>query len=113
MPTYARKETPKRARRATNISCTTTESKLLSSTSNLFAIVEQIKQQQNNDLELMKIRKGVEEGKNKEFTIQNEVLWHGNRLYVPNITTLKKEFLKEAHNSTLVLTPEVQRCIIT
>ena len=52
----------------------------------------------------MKIRKGVQEGKNKELTIQNEVLWHGNRLCVPNITTLKKE-LKEAHNSTLVTHP--------
>ena len=53
----------------------------------------------------MKIRKGVEEGKNKEFSIQNEVLWHGNRLCVPHITTLKKELLKEAHNSALATHP--------
>ena len=53
----------------------------------------------------MKIRKGVEEEKNKEFTIQNEVLWHGNRVCVPNITSLKKELLKEAHNSALTAHP--------
>jgi len=69
-------------------------------------LVKQIKQQQRDDPELMKIRKGVEEGTNKEFTIQNEVLWHGNRLCVPNITTLKeKELLKQAHNSTLTTHP--------
>ena len=53
----------------------------------------------------MKIRSGVEEEKNKEFTIQNEVLWHGTRLCAPNITALKKELLKEAHNSTLAIHP--------
>ena len=53
----------------------------------------------------MKIRKGVEEGKNKEFSIQNEMLWHGNSLCVPNITALKKELLKEAHNSALTTHP--------
>jgi len=53
----------------------------------------------------MKIRKGVEEGKNKEFSIQNKVLWHGNRLCVPNITALKKELLKQTHNFTLATCP--------
>jgi len=53
----------------------------------------------------MKIRIGVEEGKNKEFSIQNEVLWHGNRLCIPNITILKRELLKEAHNATLATHP--------
>jgi len=53
----------------------------------------------------MKIRKGVEEGKNKEFSIQNEVLWYGNGLCVPNAIALKRESLKEAHNSTLVAHP--------
>jgi len=49
----------------------------------------------------MKIRKGVQEGKNKELTIQNEVLWHGNRLCVLKITALKKGLLRDVHNSTL------------
>jgi len=52
----------------------------------------------------MKIRKGIEEGRNKEFLVQNEVLSHGNRLCAPNITA-PKELLKEAHNSTLVVHP--------
>jgi len=68
-------------------------------------LVEQIKQQQKDDPKLLKIRKGVEEGKSKEIFIQNLVLWHRNRLCIPNITTLKKELLKEAHNSTLATHP--------
>jgi len=68
-------------------------------------LIETIKQQQKDDPELMKIKKGMEEGKNKVFSIQNEVLWYGNRLCVPNITGLKKELLKEAHNSTLAVHP--------
>ena len=68
-------------------------------------LVERIKQHQKDDPELMKIRNGVEERRNKEFLIQNEVLLHGNRLCVPNITTLMKELLAEAHNSTLTTHP--------
>jgi len=51
----------------------------------------------------MKIKKGMEEGKNKVFSIKNEVLWYGDRLCVPNVTALKKELLKKAHSSTLVV----------
>jgi len=76
-------------------------------------LVDRIKQQQKDDPELMKIRNGVEEGRNKEFLVQNEVLWHGNRLCVPNITAPKKELLAEEHNSTLTLTLEVQRCTMS
>ena len=68
-------------------------------------LVDRIKQQQKDDPKLMTIRKGVEEGRNKEFLVQNEVLWHGNILCVPNITALKKELLAEAHNSTLTTHP--------
>ena len=49
----------------------------------------------------MKIWKVAEEGKIKEFLIQNDVLWYGNRFYVTNILDLKKESLKEARNSAL------------
>jgi len=69
------------------------------------SLVDRIKQQQKDYPELMKIRKGVEEGKNKEFSIQNEVLWYGNRLCVPNVIALKTDLLKEAHNSTLAAHP--------
>jgi len=68
-------------------------------------LIEQIKQHHKDDPELMRIRKGVEEGRNKELSIQNEVLWHESRLCVPNVTALKKELLKEAHNSTLITHP--------
>ena len=69
------------------------------------SLIEQIKQYQKDDPKVMRIRKDVEEGRNKEFSIQNEALWHGNRLHVPNITALKKELLKEAHNSTVTTHP--------
>jgi len=45
----------------------------------------------------MKIWKGVREGTIKEFYTQNNVLWYGNILYVPNELDLKKELSKEAH----------------
>ena len=54
---------------------------------------------------LMKTRKGVEEGRIKEFEIQNDLLWYGNRLCVPNVLDLKNELLKEAYNSALTTHP--------
>ena len=54
-------------------------------------MVEQIKKNQKGDPKLKKIRKGVAEGRNKEFSIQNEVFWDESRLCVPNIIALKKE----------------------
>jgi len=53
----------------------------------------------------MRIRKGVLEGRIKEFLIQNDVLWYGNRFCVPNVLDLKKEPLKEAHNLALTTYP--------
>ena len=53
----------------------------------------------------MKIRKGAEEGRIKELQIQNDVLWYRNRLCVPNVLDIKKELLKEAHNSAFITHP--------
>jgi len=67
--------------------------------------VEKIKLQQNEDPELMKIQKGVKEGRNKDFTLREDVLWYRNRLCVPNALNSRKELLKEAHDSTLTTYP--------
>jgi len=39
---------------------------------------EKIKLQQKEDLELMKIKKDVEEGRNKDFALREDVLWYHN-----------------------------------
>jgi len=53
----------------------------------------------------MKIKKGVEEARNKDFALREDVQWYHNRLCVPNAVNLRKELLKEAHNSTLTTHP--------
>jgi len=68
-------------------------------------LIEQIKQHQKENPEIIKIRKGVEEGRIKEFQIQKHVLWYKNRLCVPNVLGLKKELFRETHNSALTTHP--------
>ena len=49
--------------------------------------------------------KKVEEGSIQDFAIKNGVLRFRNRLYVPNDSGLKKELLKESHDSRLTIHP--------
>ena len=49
--------------------------------------------------------KKVGEGSIQDFAIKNRVLRFRNRLYVPNDSGLKKELLKESHDSTLTTHP--------
>jgi len=53
------------------------------------------------DLDLMKIRKRVREGKIKELSIEEDVLWYRNPLCVLNTSILRKKLPKEAYNSML------------
>jgi len=53
----------------------------------------------------MKIKKSIEEGKSKDFALHGDMLWYYNRLCVPNVPNLRKELLKEAHDSTLTTHP--------
>ena len=64
------------------------------------SIVDNIKKHQQDDLGLAKLIKKVEEGFNQNFLLKDGVLWFQNRLCVPNNLELKKELLKEAHDST-------------
>ena len=69
------------------------------------SIVERIKEGQQDDLELRKTIKKVEEGSVQDFTIKDGILKFRNRLRVPNHPEMKKELLKESHDSVLTTHP--------
>ena len=64
-------------------------------------LVEQVKQHQKEDHELMTIKKGVVEGTIEEFLMQDDVLWCKNTSCVPSMLDLNRKLLKEAYNSAL------------
>ena len=68
-------------------------------------IVDKIKEGQQDEPELVKIIKKVEEGSIQDFPVKDEVLKFRNRLCVPNDFELKKELLKESHDSALTTHP--------
>ena len=68
-------------------------------------MVDRIKERQKDDPELMKFLKKVEEGKGQHFLLKDGVLMFRNQLCVPNIPELRRELLKDSHNSTLVTQP--------
>ena len=67
--------------------------------------MDQIKEGQQKDSELMKLSQKVEEGSAPEFTLKDGVLRFKGRLCVPSINKLKEELLKESHESTLSAHP--------
>jgi len=68
-------------------------------------VVDRIKERQKDDPKLVKLIKKAEEGTSQYFLLKDGVLWFRNRLCVPNILELKRELLKESHDSTLVTHP--------
>jgi len=69
------------------------------------SLVERIKQRQQDDVELRKMMKKVKEGSVPEFTTKKGILKFRNRLCVPNNSELRKELLKESHDSMLTTHP--------
>ena len=65
------------------------------------SIVDKIKEGQQDDPELVKLSKKVEEGTTQDFTVKEGVLRFKDHLCVPNNAELRKELLKESHDSTL------------
>jgi len=63
------------------------------------AIVDKIKASQQDDPELVKIIRKVEEGTTPDFIVRDGVLKFRNHLCVPSHPELKKELLKESHDS--------------
>ena len=68
-------------------------------------IVDKIKESQQDDPELVKTIQKVEEGTTPDFTVQDGILKFRNRLCVPSHPALKKELLKESHDSTFSTHP--------
>ena len=67
--------------------------------------MDKIKEGQRDDLELKKIIKKVEGGSIQAFAVKDGVLKFMTRLCVPNDSKLKKELLKESHDSALTTNP--------
>jgi len=69
------------------------------------SIVDKIEEGQQKDPELVKLSQKVEEGSTPDFTLKEGVLRYRGRLCVPKIDELRKEWLKESHESTLLIHP--------
>ena len=69
------------------------------------SIVDKIKEGQRNNPELVKLSKRVEEGSIQDFTVKEGVLRVRDHLCVPKNAELRKELLKESHDSTLSTHP--------
>ena len=64
------------------------------------------KEKQDRDEELQKIKEGMQEGKHQDFRVDDqEVLYLGTRLCVPNDVELRKQLMNEAHNIPYALHP--------
>ena len=73
----------------------------LTITSTMFA---NIKEKQDRDPELQRIRKGLQEGKYPSFHLDDQgILLFGSRLCVPDDSELRKQILTEAHGTPYVL----------
>ncbi|XP_020243403.1 uncharacterized protein LOC109821640 [Asparagus officinalis] len=70
------------------------------------SLLDEIKANQQNDAQLLKIKRDMEEGTRREFNIHKDgSLRFGTRVCVPNIPEIKKKILKEAHHSLYTMHP--------
>jgi len=79
---------------------------------------QEIRKGQKEDEEIKKILKLIEEGRAPGFKVDQEgIVWHKDRLCVPDIQRIKDVILKECHESAYSIHPggtkEVLRCIRT
>ncbi|XP_057734706.1 uncharacterized protein LOC130950190 [Arachis stenosperma] len=70
------------------------------------SIIEHIKAAQSDDPKLRKLMKDVCNGRNANFSLDQDVLRCGQRLCVPDSHDLKKAILEEAHNSKYTVHPD-------
>ncbi|GJU23412.1 retrotransposon protein, putative, ty3-gypsy subclass [Tanacetum coccineum] len=65
-----------------------------------------IKEAQKDDGELWAVIQNLKEGKQTEFWVDGHgVIWYGNRLCVPDDSSLREAVLTEAHNSPFSIHP--------
>ena len=63
-------------------------------------LLDQIKEGQNQVLEMIKLRVEIKGGRKPEFQIRDDgVIVKGSRMCVPKIGELKREIMEEAHSS--------------
>ncbi|XP_074342437.1 uncharacterized protein LOC141679990 [Apium graveolens] len=77
-------------------------------------LVSRVKEAQKSDTGLEAMRSEVAGAKQTHFRVDEEgVIWLGGKLCVPADPTIREEILKEAHNSSFSIHPEIfQRDII-
>ena len=69
-------------------------------------LIDKTKAAQSGDPQLLKIMEQVCGGSRLDFNISNDgVLWFGNRLCVPNDSSIKREILEEAHRLPYTMHP--------
>ena len=69
-------------------------------------LIDQIRDMQDHDAILVKMKEDVKNGLQRNFSVRDyETLVMGNRLCVPSNHDLKKQILEEAHSSAYVMHP--------
>ncbi|KAL0439017.1 UNVERIFIED_CONTAM: Transposon Tf2-12 polyprotein [Sesamum latifolium] len=70
------------------------------------SLKDKIKDAQDKDPYLQKMKTKVQEGKNDQFVIQNDgMLMNGKRMCVPNVEELRTEIMHEAHYAPYAMHP--------
>ena len=69
-------------------------------------LIDKIREAQSQDEQMVKVKEQVQQGNRAYFVISNDcTLLYGGRLCVLNIKVLKREIMKEAHNSAYAMHP--------
>nr|GFD12124.1 retrotransposon protein, putative, Ty3-gypsy subclass [Tanacetum cinerariifolium] len=69
-------------------------------------LILKIKEAQKEDGELWSVVRNMKKGKQEEFWVhEHGVIWYGNRLCVPNVSSLREAVLSEAHSSPYSIHP--------
>ena len=78
---------------------------LLATLSIRHMLKERIQKEQSNDPKLMEIIEKVKQGKDTQFTLQDDALMLGDRICIPDTDDLRHEILDEAHNAPYAMYP--------
>nr|GEW67235.1 retrotransposon protein, putative, Ty3-gypsy subclass [Tanacetum cinerariifolium] len=69
-------------------------------------LILQIKEAQKEDGELWSMVQNMKKGKQEKFRVdEHGVIWYGNRLCVPDVSSLREAVLSEAHSSPFSIHP--------
>ena len=69
-------------------------------------LIERVREAQNQDEQLSKIRNEVRDGTRTDFSLREDgTLMFGDRLCVPRVESLKREIMEEAHCSAYSMHP--------